>query len=218
MVNEATTDQTTNSDQTILDEAGKKPDASDRSASDQAVKPEVKLDANGKPIADAAKPADEKPTDKPQGAPEKYEPFKVPEGVVLDEKRTQAVQALFKELNLTQDAGQKLVDFQSAALKADRESYEANFKAMQKDWAEETRKGLGAEADKQLGYAAAFRDKFLTEGAREILKQSGLGNHPEIIKSFIQAGKAISEDGFVPGRAALDEKKSPAATMYPDMK
>ena len=34
-----------------------------------------------------------------------------------------------------------------------------------------------------------------------VLEESGLGNHPEVIRVFYRAGKAISEDRFVAGQA-----------------
>src|SRR5262245_66464568 len=49
--------------------------------------------------------------DTPSGAPEKYEAFKVPEGHEINEDTAKEVGALFKELNLTQGQGQKLVDY-----------------------------------------------------------------------------------------------------------
>jgi len=61
--------------------------------------------------SDEDKGEENKP-DKPEGAPEKYEAFKVPEGVTIDETAATEFGALAKELNLTQENAQKLVDYQ----------------------------------------------------------------------------------------------------------
>lgn len=209
-------------EQSILDAAKPAPDkpADGTAAKPDAGKPAV--DAAGKPVADGAKPVVDKPAakageEKPQGAPEKYEPFTVPEGVTFDPKAVEAFQAKAKELGLSQDQAQKLVDFQSEAVKVAQDTNKKNFEDLQKEWSDQTKKDLGANADKELAFAAAGRDKFATEGLRSILNDSGLANHPEVIKMFITIGKAISEDGFVPGAAATDKAdKSHADIMYPE--
>jgi hypothetical protein len=206
-------------DQSILD-AAKAPDASGKSGEPKVV-PEVKADGDQKPPADGEpkeKPAD-KPTDeKPVGAPEKYEPFKAPEGVVLDAKGLDTFTTVAKELNLNQDQAQKLVDFQTGFAQSIQEQSAANFKQQQKEWADQTKKDLGADADKQLAYAAQARDKFAPEKSdlREILNKTGLANHPAVIKHFISIGKTIGEDGFTPGKPAADKDASAGSVMYPN--
>lgn len=48
--------------------------------------------------------------EKPLGAPEKYESWKVPDGYELDSALVEEASPIFKELGLTQDQTQKLVD------------------------------------------------------------------------------------------------------------
>ena len=50
----------------------------------------------------------------PTGAPETYADFKAPEGQTLDKATIEAALPIFKELGLSQDAAQKLVDFHAA--------------------------------------------------------------------------------------------------------
>src|SRR5665213_179421 len=134
------------------------------------------------------------------GAPEKYEPFKAPEGIALDEEAVKGFTDLAKKMNLSQTAAQELVDFQTTRIKAAQDANLKSFEDMQKGWASETRKALGADADKQLGFAAVARDKFFTGDAMKVLNESGLANHPALVKSLISIGKAISEDTFVEGK------------------
>jgi hypothetical protein len=42
-------------------------------------------------------------------------------------------------------------------------------------------------------------DAFGTAELRSLLNESGLGNHPEVIRFMFRAGKAISEDSMVTG-------------------
>src|SRR5262245_7608247 len=51
---------------------------------------------------------------KAQGAPEKYEAFKVPDGFEITEAANKEIDTLFRDIGLSQEAGQKLVDFYAA--------------------------------------------------------------------------------------------------------
>jgi len=59
-------------------------------------------------------------------------------------------------------------------------------------------------------------DKFGTPELTKLLNASGMGNHPEIIRAFYRAGKAISEDSFVGGSRAT-APVDPSKRMYPTM-
>src|SRR3974390_2103196 len=70
------------------------------------------------------------------GAPEAYADFSVPDGMELDGEVSKEAGTIFKELNLTQDQGQRLVDFYN---KTNKEAFAAPFKVWedkQKEWAE----------------------------------------------------------------------------------
>ena len=80
-----------------------KPSEELKSLLDEAGKEEVKLGPDGKPIVASV-------------VPEKYE-FKLPEGMTLDSAKMAIVEPLFKELGLSQESAQKLVDYQIQAQK-----------------------------------------------------------------------------------------------------
>src|SRR5215469_3070071 len=73
------------------------------------------------------------------GAPKEYADWKVPEGYELDPEIKTEANTLFKEANLSQEFGQKLVDFYIAKT---REALNAPFEAYQ-----ETRKEWRASAE-----------------------------------------------------------------------
>ena len=175
----------------------------------------------------ATPPADAKPDgdgtgakgdDKPTGAPENYEDFKAPEGIALDAEMATEFKSLAKELNLPQDAAQKVADLGAKmAQKWAGQQTEAIQKA-HADWIG------GTKADKEIGgdklpeniaVAKKALDAFGTPELRTLLNESGLGNHPEVIRVFYRAGKAISEDRMVTGGAAT-AAKNPAKTLFPN--
>lgn len=135
---------------------------------------------------------------KPEGAPESYE-FKAPEGVSFGEGVIGAFSEVAKELNLSQDAAQKVLDKMAPAIQARQME---QIEAARNTWAEAAKadKEFGGEKlDENLATAKKAIDTFGTPEFRALLNDSGFGNHPEVIRVFYRAGKAISEDRFVAG-------------------
>ncbi len=142
---------------------------------------------------------------KPEGAPESYE-FKAPEGVQFDDSVIGAFSEVAKELNLPQDAAQKVLDKMAPVIAA-RQSEQ--FEAARTEWAEAAKadKEFGGEKlTENLGTAKKALDAFASPELRTLLDQSGLGNHPEVIRMFYRAGKAISEDRFVAGQGGKTDQ------------
>lgn len=156
---------------------------------------------------------------KPEGAPEKYE-FTAPEGREFDKTVLEKFSEVAKELNLSQENAQKVIDRLAPAMieKQERARQEAL-----NQWVE------GAKADKEFGgdklnenlvVAKQALEKFGTPELKTLLNESGLGNHPELIRLMYRAGKAISEDTFVAsGSGAKIAKTGPsdyAKSLYPN--
>jgi hypothetical protein len=133
---------------------------------------------------------------KPEGAPEKYE-FKAPEGKQLDAETIKTFSEVAKELNLTQDAAQKMLTAMSDKLGTQQA---AQIESVRSQWAESSKSDKEFGGDKiteNLSVAKKALDTFGTAELRSLLNDSGLGNHPEVIRFMYRAGKAISEDRYV---------------------
>lgn len=159
---------------------------------------------------------DGKPITTPQGAPEKYEPFTIPEGFVADEEANKTFMEEAKAANLTQAQAQKLVDMYGTLVAKHVKGAQDEFEKMKTEWAQETKKMLGANAEKELAMVAKGRDAFFDAEGLEILKDSGLGNHPAIVRAFIKIGKAIADDTVVDGGKGGGGEKSQAEILYPN--
>ncbi len=158
-----------------------------------------------KPAATPVVPAD--------AVPEKYE-FKPVEGFEFDSSVIEAFQPVAKELGLTQDKAQKLVEFQAGIVKQAAEKQQVEFDELRNGWAKETEKVLGANKTKALEHSARFMDTFGKDlKVREVLKKTGLENHPDLVQLFARAGAAISEDTHIPG-AAHASPQSAAKTIF----
>jgi hypothetical protein len=158
--------------------------------------------------------------DKPQGAPEKYE-FQAPEGKDFDAEIIGNFSDVAKELNLSQDAAQKLVETMGPKI-AERQL--AQVEAIRNEWAQQSQvdKEFGGDKlNENMSVAKKALDSFGTPELRTLLQQSGLGNNPEIIRFMYRAGKAISEDTFVAsstgaggGKSNAGDFNAKAAALY----
>lgn len=135
-----------------------------------------------------------------QGAPESYE-FKAPEGKEFSPEVLGAFSEAAKDLDLPQEAAQKMLDKLAPAF-AERQT--RAVEAARAQWATDSRSDKefgGDKLDENLATAKKALDTFATPELRALLDESGLGNHPEVIRMFYRTGKAISEDRFVTGQA-----------------
>lgn len=172
-------------------------------------------------------PASETPTpEQPAAAvvPETYV-FTAPEGKEYDPQVLESFSGAAKEAGLTQDAAQKLIEKMAPAIAA-RQADQVT--AIHRGWTEasSTDKEFGGEKLKEnLGVAKRALDTFdpapmgadgkpSTTPLRTLLDDTGLGNHPEVIRLLYRAGKAISEDKFVGGSAAGAGKPNPSSVLY----
>jgi len=175
-------------------------------------KPEAKSDT----ILGGEKPPESKPEAK-QGAPEKYTDFTMPEGMTLDKDMAAKAMELFKGMNLSQEDAQKLVTLQAESAKALNDAVLQGYQQQVNEWKDSSMKLYGAKSQEEFAVAAQAINRFGTPELRSILNETGLGNHPELVKFFVQVGHAIKEDSPADGRK-VGEKLSDADVFFPSMK
>lgn len=174
--------------------------------------------------APATPPADAPPA--APGVPEKYEFANLPEGYKLDEAALGEWSGVFKELGLTQEQAQKLVEMdakrfsaanspeaqQAAAVEA-RNNQVAQWEASIKQ-----DKDLGgANFEASVGVAQKALAEFGTPELSTMLKESGLGSHPEVVRFFHKVGKELGEGSLHRTTTQQPSDQSWAKRMYPDM-
>ena len=167
--------------------------------------------ADAAPAGKEPAPADAQATEAPKAeapkAPEAYE-FKVPEGRTFDAEVMASYSQVAKELNLSQESAQRLLDAVGPKM-AERQM--AMIEATRNGWADSSKSDRefgGEKLSENLGVAKKALDAFGTAELRTLLNETGLGNHPELIRFMFRAGKAISEDRMVSG-AATQAKQGP---------
>lgn len=153
---------------------------------------------------------------KAAAAPEKYEDFTLPEGMQADPTTMGKFAEVAKKHGLSQEAAQEMVNLGAQMQAGNAETIKAALETQGKAWGEQALadKEFGGEKfEENLAVAKKGLDQFATPELKNLLVQSKLGNHPEVLRAFFRIGQAISEDGFVPGRVG-SARKSNAEVLY----
>lgn len=188
---------------------------------------EAEAAKNETPEAKTAREAAEKEAkEKADAVPENYEAFKVQEGLEMDAEVLAEFHGLAKELGLSQEKAQKLIDLQSKlALSEDTARQQMVDKALAdqaKAWTDQIKNDPelgGAKFDATLQTAHKAMQAFGSPELRQLLNESGMGNNPEFVRLFHKVGLAISEDHIViPGSDASEAtEQSAAKVMFGDV-
>lgn len=160
--------------------------------------------------------------------PDKYD-LSAGEGVALDTDALAIAEPIFRELGLSNDKAQKLTDAYAQIVGKVTERVQGDQSALiaeqRKAWAAE------AQADEEIGgkhwqdsisaSAKALDALGAPAGSpfRQLLDDSGLGNHPEMIRMFVKIGKAVGEDpSFIDTSSRTPAKRDSSDILYPDDK
>lgn len=164
----------------------------------------------------AASGENKPPEDAAANVPESYE-FSMPEGVTIDDATLGDLKSLSKDLGLSQEQAQKIADLgvQQSERWAQQQTEYAN--QVREEWATQVKadKELGGEAfDQSIGLASRAIKEFGTPELVNLLNETGLGNHPEVIRAFFKAGKMIADDQVVPGGRNNNNPLDAAKRLY----
>lgn len=158
-------------------------------------------------------------TKAPEGAPEKYEAFKLPEGIELKGEQLEAATKLFKDLNLPQAAAQSLVDFHSAQLKAAATAGTETMNTMRSDWQ------AAVKADPEIGSRLpavkaevsraldSLNNPTLVTEFKAAMDLTGVGDNLAFIKAFYKMAQMVNEGRPVSGKGPSVHGQSPSGTQ-----
>lgn len=188
----------------------------------------------GDPPAGEAKPKDGELV--VIGAPEAYE-LQMPEGVTLDAEAFAEAEPILRELNLSNDAANKLAPVAASLVQrgatAAQQAVVAEVVAQRAEWAKQaladTELGgttenykasvkLSAKGLDMLGFKGAHKDASGNDVPahpfRQLLDETGLGNHPEMIRAWKRVGEAVSEPFDLPRPTAAPGTETATEIMY----
>ena len=151
----------------------------------------------------------------PAGAPESYDfTPSLPDGAELDQDTANAFGEICRGMNLTNDQANDLVKYgytfgQNILAKA-----EESRMAQRTQWAEETKKALGADYDKTVsacGSGVEYVERHGFPNIRQALNETGAGNRVEVVQALAMLGRLVREDQGA-GAAAQVKKDD----LYPN--
>jgi hypothetical protein len=206
---------------------------------DGTIKDQTQNQPSGETTEPEKKPdtkVDGEKKDEPKvGAPEKYEPFTAPEGKELSPELVTQAEATFKELNLTQEQGQKLVDLWNAQTAGLSDKLDQMVADQRKDWRDTIAKdktlgngtdNLSDASKKAVNDAiSASGDAKVQTALKAALDLTGAGDHPDIVRAFVALGKLVGEATLVKGGGPAKTGqtqpgsggRSAAQALYPNL-
>jgi hypothetical protein len=172
------------------------------------------------------KPADATEPVKPAGPPETYADWKLPEGFTLDKTAAAEAAPLFKELGLTQEQGQKLVDFYSKNMLASAKSANEAFSTTRKDWVDSLKADpvLGKDLSSGKvtravnGALETLQNPKLVADFKEAMDQSGMGDNPAFVRVMYALASKLTEGTYVQGQPTKgNARPTAAAAIFPNL-
>ena len=173
---------------------------------------------------DGATPPKQTPPDATAstGAPESYSDFKLPEGMALNQAALDKFLPLAREMNLSQEKAQQMVDLFAEQIGAIEQGSREAWERQKQEWTEAVRKDPelgGANYDATLQHSQTFVARFGDAELQTLLDEYGVGSHPALVRAFARAGKAAAEDTF-PTRgdagSGEDTLEARAMRMFPN--
>ena len=175
---------------------------------------------------------DEKPDEKAEadpnfGAPEgDYEIVGLPDDMEIDKEALEAVTPIAKELGLSNEGFSKLANVYATQIMPKVvdgvvDNLQKDIAAQHATWASEALELVkndpvfaGAKLDDVKALSAKAIDRFGGADFRKYLNDTGLGNHPAMLKFAFMAGSQIAEDATFERGGTAPTKKSVTEKFY----
>ena len=192
------TDASTQTQQPPAD--GSKPAATDGAGDLSKTEGDTTKATDGAKPADA--PKDDAATAAKTGAPEAYTEFALPDGVTFTPETVAKITTAAKDMNLPQEGAQKLATLAAEYKQGLDADLNAKVTAVRAGWEND------AKTDKEFGgdnfevnvaIAKKAVEAFGSPAFKQMLKDTGVGSHPEFVRTFLAIGKSISQDTIVDG-------------------
>lgn len=157
------------------------------------------------------------------GAPEQYEQFTFPEGFQVSDEMVKGFEAKARELNLTQEQAQSLVDYDAERAAAFAEVQDAAYEAQINEWKDQSANDKefgGPDYEKNRAIAVDAINQYGSPEFVKFYEDTGIGDHPEFIRFCFRVGKTLQEDTASPGGqgggGGSIEGKPLSEVLYPD--
>lgn len=140
-----------------------------------------------------------------QGVPEEYEldnpvPEDAPQELVeAVEEDTESFKEVARELGLSNEAAQRLLQFDAERQANLADTMQQHAESQIQQELESYKQERGDAFTSSVNNARAFMQAFGEEDVAQWMDETGLGNHPKLIKMLSQAGKMLQEHDVIQG-------------------
>lgn len=181
-------------------------------AGDQGSTPGQSATSDGQQGQPAA-PTGEAPADGSAvpAAPESYADFTLPEGMSLDRAQIEPHLKVFKEIGLSQEQAQKVIDAEVARVQAAQAREQAAVTQQIDAWVQSAKSDPeigGDKYDQSVATARIALGKFGSPALVQLLEATGLNKHPEMVRAFNKIGAVLREDSPDGGGAPVQAQKT----------
>jgi len=174
-------------------------------------------EGEGNPTEEGEKPTEELSGD--QEAPAEYSDFTMPEGLSMDEELLTAALPMFKDLKLTQEQAQGLVDLQTQSVQKFNQSQVDSFEQMVTDWKTQSQSDKefgGDDYEKNVATAQAAITAFGTPELKQFLDDTGSGSNPEFVRFAWKVGRHLVQDNPTDVGGAPQGDQDRVSLLYPN--
>lgn len=143
-----------------------------------------------------------------------YAGFNLPENSLISPAALEAFKEHAAQANLPLQTLQKWVEQEEIRL---QQEVQKQVQAQQKKcdaWIQQTQALLGEKWQEEVSRAVRAADVFGGPELRQLLEETGLGNHPAIVRTFAQVGKRIAEDVSATGAPGASADKTFTQALY----
>ena len=174
--------------------------------------------ADDKPVEPKADDKPQEPTDPKPAEPKDVEyNFKFPDEIKVVDTEVAKLKELSKELKLSNEQAQKLVDFTVSQVKFFGKKAEQDFKTMRADWLKQTKETYTEE---QIGNAGKVAKEVGGQKFMELLETTGLADNPLVVGFLEKISVNYRNDKTVVGKPNGGEptREQILDIMYPNTK
>lgn len=120
-----------------------------------------------------------------------------PDEYVLDSQNeiTGQYKQIAHQLGLNQQQAQTLHDWYNENIGSQEQQMTQAREQQEVEWLRSLQQEWGGDFEKNASYASRAFRQFADEAAVQAMNETGLGNHPSVLKMFAQIGRMLSEDG-----------------------
>lgn len=146
------------------------------------------------------------------------EPIHWPDDLSVSPQAQTAFLETVRTLRLSAQQAQTLVDLEARLTRENAQEQTRRQQEQVRRWGEEVQQVYGPQWEEAISLAVRAADRFGGPALRALLEDTGLGNHPVIVRTFNEIGKRISEDFSAGGSESSGADKTFAEALYGTMK